>query len=754
MTKLPTFESLKFDVDADGIATITWDMPGRSMNVLSDVSIREYGAAIDRAVTDASIRGVVVTSAKKDFIAGADLPMLEALSAAAAKLEPVAAAQMVFDNIYALQTMLRRLEACGKPVACALPGTALGGGLEVALATHHRVVADRGGIQLGLPESKVGLMPGAGGTQRVVRIAGVMGAAPIILEGRSLDPAKALKVGIVNEVVAPDKVLDSARAWVKANLAEGDRYRAAVAAKDKKASASFAAPWDKPGYKLPGGGPFTPTGFPVFMGAGPMVRKATYGLYESQKAILSAVYEGVQVPFDTALKIEVRYFTKLVCGPQSRNMIRSLFVSKQALDKGARRAAGIPDQSVKKLGVLGGGGFMGAGIALVAAEAGIETVVLDRDDAAAAKGKAIIEKNLQGSVARGRKTAAAAAAVLARVTTGSDYHLLADCDLVIEAVFEDTAVKKAVIEQAEAHMKPDAIFASNTSTLPITQLARHSKRPEQFVGLHFFSPVDKMPLLEIIHGKQTGDRALAKSLDFARQLRKTPIVVNDGRFFYVNRCVLRFIEEAHYMLDEGVKPALIENAARMIGMPVGPLSLNDETALDLGLKIRRVTRAALGDKYVPNPAEARLDDMVEKLGRLGRKSGTGFYDYPKDGKKALWPGLTDMFPVADQQPDVEELKSRYLVVQAVEAVRAIEDGVVTDMREADVGAIMGFGFAPWSGGPISYIDTMGTKTFLAECDRLAARYGDRFKAPQLLREMAGKGETFYGRFATPQHAAA
>ncbi len=747
-------DSMTFAIDADGIATITWDMPGRSMNVLSDVSIRDYGAAIDRCINDAAIRGVVVTSGKRDFIAGADLPMLEGLSAAAAKLEPVAAAQMVFDNIYALQTMLRRLEVCGKPVACGLTGTALGGGLEVALATHHRVVSDRPGVQLGLPEAKVGLMPGAGGTQRVVRLAGVMAAAPIIMEGRALDSAKALKLGIVNEVVAPDKVIATARAWVKANLAEGDRYRAAVAAKDKKAFAAFAAPWDKPGFKLPGGGPFTPQGFSVFMGAGPMVRKATYGLYESQKAILSAVYEGVQVPFDTALKIEVRYFTKLVCGPQSRNMIRSLFVSKQALEKGARRVAGVPDQTVKKLGVLGGGGFMGAGIALVAAEAGIEVVVLDRDDASAAKGKAIIENSLMGAVAKGRKTQAAAQAVLARVATGSDYKLIAECDLVIEAVFEDVAVKKAVIEQAEAHMKADAIFASNTSTLPISGLARFSKRPEQFVGIHFFSPVDKMPLVEIIHGKQTGDRALAKSLDFTRQLRKTPIVVNDGRFFYVNRCVLRFIEEAHYLLDEGVKPALIENAARMIGMPVGPLSLNDETALDLGVKIRKVTREALGATYVPHPAETRLDDMVMKLGRLGRKSGSGFYDYPKDGKKALWPGLAQMFPVADEQPDVEELKTRYLVVQAVEAVRAIEDGVVTDMREADVGAIMGFGFAPWSGGPISYIDTMGTKAFLAECDRLTAKYGDRFKAPQLLCDMAAKGETFYGRFAPPAVKAA
>ncbi|MCB1521232.1 MAG: enoyl-CoA hydratase/isomerase family protein, partial [Hyphomicrobiaceae bacterium] len=487
-----TVKAVSIAVDDDQIGVITWDMPGRQMNVLNEHSIGDFAAAVEEAVTSAAIKGIVVTSAKKDFIAGADLSMLASWSARVRDLPAEAQAKQIFEWTMTLQRLLRRLEACGKPVAAALSGTALGGGFEVALAAHHRVAADNPKAQLGLPEAKLGLMPGAGGTQRVCRMVGVMAAAPVILEGRSHDPKAALKAGLVHEVVAPGSELEAAKAWVRAAMPEAERVFKARQDGDKKAVPAFAQPWDQPKFKLPGGAPQTPAGFPVFMGASAMIRKTTYGLYDAQKAILSAVYEGVQVPFDTALAIETGYFTKLVLGPQSRNMIRSLFVSKQALEKGAHRPQGIPDMSVGKLGVIGGGGFMGAGIAYVAATAGIDVVVIDQTEEASAKAKAHASKILDGRVSKGRMSADAAAKVLARITTTADYALLDGVDLCIEAVFEHPDVKRQVIEAAERHLPEGAIFASNTSTLPIADLATFSRDPARFVGIHFFSPVDKM----------------------------------------------------------------------------------------------------------------------------------------------------------------------------------------------------------------------------------------------------------------------
>lgn len=736
-------ENIHLSVDEQGIATITWDMQDQSMNVFSESSTETYIDLVNRVSEDVKIRGVLICSGKKEFIAGADIKMIQAMAVKVATLPKAEAAQHVFDEVYKVQKAFRKLETCGKPVAAAIGGLALGGGFEAALATHYRVVADDRKIKLGLPEAKLGIMPGWGGTQRVVRLTGVMAAAPIILEGRLISPQQALKNGLVHELAEPGTEKDSARAWIEKHLEEGDRVRAARAGGDKKITAEFEPPWDQKGFKLPGGDVYSPSGFPIFMGATAAVRKSTYGLYESQKAILSAVYEGVQVPMDAALRIEVRYFTKLMCGDQARNMSRTFFISKQALEKGARRPEQIEPQPVNKLGVLGGGGFMGAGIANVSARAGIEVVVIDQTDEAAAKARTYIEKDLKKQIERGRLTSEGAEKTLALITTTSDYSALKDCDLLVEAVFEDPAIKKSVTEQAEAHIGSSTIFATNTSTIPISDLANNSTRPEHYIGIHFFSPVEKMPLVEIISGQKTGDAAIAKAFDFVRQINKTPILVNDARFFYANRCVLRYIEESHYMLAEGVKPALIENAAKMIGMPVGPLSLADETALDLGLKIRNTTKAALGENYIPNPVEDQLDKMVLELGRLGRKSSSGFYDYLDDGKKYLWPGLSDMFGVAEQQPDVEHLKKRFLTIQALEALRALEENVITDVREADIGAIMGWGFAPWSGGPISYIDTVGAKQFLDDCEDLQAHCGARYEAPNNLREAAQSGASFY-----------
>ncbi len=739
-------EHLNLEVDGNGIATITWDIKNRPMNVYSEDTIREFSEAVEKVATDPAIRGAVICSARKEFIVGADILMIEARAARNAKLPRDQVAKETFDNLMAFQMVLRKLETCGKPVASAVAGTAMGGGLETILATQHRVVVDNDRIQLGLPECTIGIMPGWGGTQRAVRLAGLMGAAPLMMEGKPVNPRKALKLGLINELCLAGREIETAKTWVANHLEEGDKLREARAAGDKKAFGSFEQPWDRPKFRLPGGDVYGPQGFPIFTGANAMIRKNTYGLYDAQKAILGAVYEGVQVPMDAALRIESRYSVKLHMGPQARNMSRTFFISKGALEKGANRPKTVEPAPVQKLGVLGGGGFMGAGIANVSAQAGIKVVVLDQTEESAAKAKAHAEKDLMKKVAKGRMTEEQVKEVLGRITTSADYSMLAGCDLIVEAVFEDPGVKKSVTEQTEANIPENCILATNTSTIPITSLAENSIRPEQYVGIHFFSPVERMPLVEIIKGAKTGDAAVAKAYDLVRQLKKTPILVNDARYFYANRVVLRYMEEAHYMLAEGVKPALIENAAKMIGMPVGPLALNDETALDLGVKIRNATKAALGDAFVPGPIDDQVDKMVLEMGRLGRKSKSGFYDYPDEGRKKLWPGLSELFPLAEVQPDVEELKKRFLTCQALEAVWAIQENVIADMREADVGSIMGWGFAPWSGGPISYIDTIGTKKFLAECEELSAKFANRYKIPAILSEIAAVDGSFYEKY--------
>jgi 3-hydroxyacyl-CoA dehydrogenase/enoyl-CoA hydratase/3-hydroxybutyryl-CoA epimerase len=485
-------------------------------------------------------------------------------------------------------------------------------------------------------------------------------------------------------------------------------------------------------------------------------RKETYDNYPAARAMLQVVYEGLQLPMDRALTVESRYFAKILRSPEAAAMIRSLFVSMQDLGKGARRPKNVPPSQIKKVGILGAG-FMGAGIASVSALAGIDVVLIDRDQASADKGKAHVEKTMTDQVNRGRMAAAARDAALAKITATPDYNALAGVDLIVEAVFEDRKVKAEATAKAQA-VAPDVIFGSNTSTLPITSLAESAKDAEKFIGVHFFSPVERMMLVEIIVGKKTGDAALATAMDFVRAIRKTPIVVNDTRGFYANRCVLNYIAEGHFMLLEGVPPAMIENTARMAGMPVGPLSLNDETALDLGLKIIKAAEADLGPQAINPDQKKLLEEMVEKRGRLGRKNGKGFYDYAEKGPKKLWPELAELLPKKLSREQVEaldvgELKARFLVTQAVEAARTVEEGVITDVREADVGSILGFGFAPFSGGTLSYIDMMGTKKFVELCQRLEKKYGSRFAPPKLLLDMAQKGESFYGRFAPGKKAA-
>ena len=725
--------NFKLDVDGDGIAVITWDMADRSMNVITTGVIEELGALVDKVAADSAIKGAVATSGKDAFCGGADLTMLEGMGAVFANLVRTkgeeAAAAFVFDESRKLSQVYRRLETSGKPWVCALNGTAMGGGFEFALACHYRVATDNPRTRLGLPEIKVGLFPGAGGTQRVARMLPPADALQFLLKGEQLkvDRAKAMK--LIDAVVPQGDLIKAAKDWIKA----GGKAK---------------APWDTEGFRLPGGPVYSKAGMMTFPAANAIYRRETYDNYPAARAILQVVYEGLQVPFDTALRIELRWFAKILRSPEAAAMIRSLFVSMQELNKGARRPANEPPMSLKKIGVVGAG-FMGAGIAQVSAAAGLQVVMIDRDQETAEKGKAALHKALSDRVMKGRMKGAERDEWLARILPTADYAALKDCDLVIEAVFEDRKVKSEVIAKIQAVIGDKAIFASNTSTLPISSLASEFKDPARFIGIHFFSPVDRMMLVEIILGKQTGSKALAAALDYVRGIRKTPIVVNDSRGFYTSRVVGTYIREGHLMLTEGVPAAMIENVGRMAGMPVGPLALNDEVAVDLAWKILKATEADLDAKAIDARQKTLLREMVEKRGRFGRKNGKGFYDYPANGPKKLWPELVD-FQLKQLDPDkidIEELKLRLLGVQALETSRCFEEKVLTDVREADVGSILGFGFAPFSGGTLSWIDMMGTKRFVELCRKLDKKFGARFAPNKLLLDLAQRGEGFYQRFA-------
>jgi 3-hydroxyacyl-CoA dehydrogenase/enoyl-CoA hydratase/3-hydroxybutyryl-CoA epimerase len=725
--------SFKLDVDSDGIALVTWDMGDRSMNVITMDVIAELGTVVDKVANDAAIKGVVITSAKPAFCGGADLTMLENMRGLytdmVSKQGEEAAAKMVFDESRKLSQLYRRIETCGKPWVCALNGAAMGGGFELALACHYRVASDDAKTRLGLPEIKIGLFPGAGGTQRVARMLQPADALQFLLKGDQLkvDRAKAMK--LIDAVVPAADLIKTAKDWIKA----GGKAK---------------APWDTEGFRLPGGPVYSKAGMMTFPAANAIYRRETYDNYPAARAILQVVYEGLQLPFDTALRVESRWFAKILRSPEAAAMIRTLFVSMQDLNKGARRPTNEPPTSLKKIGVVGAG-FMGAGIAQVTAAAGLQVALVDRDQETADKGKAGLHKALSDRVMKGRMKGAERDELLARITPTADYAALKDCDLVIEAVYEDRKVKYDVVAKIQAVVGDKAILGSNTSTLPITTLASEFKDPARFVGIHFFSPVDRMMLVEIILGKQTGDKALAVALDYARAIRKTPIVVNDSRGFYTSRVVGTYIREGHLMVVEGIPPAMIENVGRMAGMPVGPLALNDEVAVDLAWKILNATEADLGAKAIDPRQKSLLREMVEKRGRFGRKNGKGFYDYPANGPKKLWPGLADFQPkpLDPDKIDIDELKLRLLGIQALETARCFEEKVLTDVREADVGSILGFGFAPFSGGTLSWIDMMGTKNFVAACRKLEKKYGARFAPNKLLLDLAAKGEGFYDRFA-------
>ncbi len=721
----------------DGIAIITWDVAGKSMNVLSVDAFSVLEGLIDEVLANDAIKGAVLTSGKETFAGGMDLNVLGSIRANAGD-NP---AQALFDFTMQGHRFLRKIERAGmdpktnkggKPIATALPGTALGIGLELPLATHRIFCADNPKAKIGLPEIMVGIFPGMGGTTRLVRKMGAMAASPFLLQGKLSDPQKAKATGIIDEVVG-DPVA-AARDWV-------------LKAKDS----DLVKSWDTKGYKMPGGAPYHPAGFMTFVGASAMVNGNTWGVYPAAKALLSAVYEGAQVPFDTALRIEARWFVNVLMNPSSSAMIQSLFINKEALEKGANRPD-VPDQKVQKVGVLGAG-MMGAGIALVSARAGIDVVLIDQNQEAADRGKAYSENFMNKGIKRKKTTSVQKDTILGKIKPTSDLNSLLDVDLIIEAVFEDPGVKAEMTKKVEAIIPNDTIFASNTSTLPITGLAKASVRPEQFIGIHFFSPVEKMALVEIIKGNQTGDRAVAKALDYVRQIKKTPIVVNDERFFYANRCIIPYINEGVMMAGEGVSRPLIDHAAQLLGFPVGPIQLVDETSLDLGAKIAKATMAAMGDAYPKSIADDVTFWMVES-GRLGRKAKGGFFNYDDQGKRqGYWREFEDKFPMAKDQPGLIEVQHRLIFAQVLEAVRALEAGVLEDIREGDVGAILGWGFMPWSGGPFSWLDIVGTPWAAERCDALTEIYGPRFTCPPLLRDMAKNGHSFYQRFGPQADAA-
>ncbi|MGD2127721.1 MAG: 3-hydroxyacyl-CoA dehydrogenase NAD-binding domain-containing protein [Lysobacterales bacterium] len=710
-------KTIQYHVDSDGIALLTIDLPGLPMNVLTPRFMEDLASLTQQAAEDEAVKGLVITSGKKAFIAGADIK--DMVTAYDRGITPAEA----FHFSYDLNRTLRAVETCGKPVAVAINGLALGGGLEVCLACHYRVLASDTGAVLGFPEVNIGLLPGAGGTQRTPRLVGFRNAAAMVLQCRNQKPQQALDMGLVHELAPAAEIVERARRWV---LDKGDPVQ----------------PWDKKGFKIPHGGLMHPGTAQIFMGGNALIAKNTKHNYPAPIAAQSAMFEGCATSIDDGLKIESQYFGTLLSGPVARNMMRTLFVNKGKADKLARRPDGVEKSRVGKLGILGAG-MMGAGIAYVSAMAGIEVVLLDTELENAKRGKGYSEGLLNKAVERGKSTPEKAAAVLELIRPTTNYHDLAGCDLVIEAVFENPKIKADVTAKTEAVVPERCIFASNTSTLPITSLAEASERPEQFIGIHFFSPVDKMPLVEVIVGKKTGDEAIARSLDYIQQIRKTPIVVNDSRGFFTSRVFGTFTSEGITMLSEGILPALIENAAKMAGMPVGPLAVTDEVTLELAYKVGKETAEAMGREYGTNASERVVEHMVEDVDRRGKRFGKGFYDYPKDGKKRLWPGLADHFPVRDEQPDVQELRKRFLTIQALESARCLEEGVLTDAADGDVGSIFGIGYPAWTGGTLSYIDTVGIGEFVAECDRLAESCGDRFQVSDWLRERARNDQAFY-----------
>jgi len=724
--------AIRYEKDADGIVTLTMDDPTASANTMNEVYKDAMAATVDRLEQEKDdIKGVVLTSAKKTFFAGGNLNMLQ-------QAQPENAEQ-IFAESQNIKKQLRRLETLGKPVVAAINGAALGGGLEIALACHHRVAAE-GRYEIGLPEVTLGLLPGGGGVVRTVRMLGLQTAlTEVLLQGQRYKPEQAAEKGLVDEVVPADQLVETAKAWITSHV---DDENAAV------------QPWDRQGYKMPGGTPSHPSlaqMLPVFPAT---LRKTLKGAdYPAPRAIMAAAVEGAQVDFDTAARLEARYFTGLATGQNAKNMIQAFFFDLQAINSGSLRPQGHDTWKATKVGVLGAG-MMGAGIAYVCARSGMEVVLKDVSLEGAERGKGYSAKLNEKGVSRGKLTQEKSDELLARITPTDNPEDLAGCDLVIEAVFEDPSLKNKVFAEILPVVNSDALLCSNTSTLPITELAQGVDRPADFIGLHFFSPVDKMPLVEIIRGEKTSEAAVAKAIDVVQQIRKTPIVVNDSRGFYTSRVIGTQVNEGLAMLGEGVAPMSIERAALQAGYPVGPLQITDELNMELMVKIRNATKAAIerdGGTYTPHPAEKVIDGMIG-IDRPSKLKGGGFYAYDEAGKRTgLWEGLAEQFPLADEQPPLRDLKERMLFIEAVETARCFDEGVIASTAEANIGSIFGIGFPANTGGAAQFIDGYqgpdgtGVTAFVARAKELAAAYGERFEPPASLVEKAEKGEPFKTR---------
>lgn len=701
--------TIKYQKDENNIIHLILDRPNASANLMDSAFTADLAEVVKQLRSDDYI-GVIFRSAKSTFFAGGNLEDLYKT-----KKEN---AQQLYDMLNTLKTSMRELETTGKPVVACINGAALGGGWELALAAHYRISLNKG-VTLGLPEVTLGLLPGGGGVVRMSRLLGLQTALPYLTEGKQFKPEEGKNAGLINEIVSDDnQLIKSAVQWIKVNPKVQQAY-------------------DVKGYRVPGGLPSTPALAQMLPIAPAMMRAKTKGTLPAPESILSVMVESLQVDIDSAMRIESRYFIDLVCGQVSKNMIGTFWFQLNEIKAGAARPKGIEQTKVKKVGILGAG-MMGAGIAYSSANKGIEVVLKDTSKENADKGKAYSQKLLAKKVQKKYLSADNRDVILANIKTSDDYKDLEGCDLIIEAVFEDRALKANVTKEAEAQLLPSAIFASNTSTLPITGLAEASERPENFIGLHFFSPVDKMPLVEIICGKKTAPETLAKAYDYVLQIGKTPIVVNDSRGFFTSRVFGTFANEGIAMLGEGISAAAIENGAFLAGFPVGPLAVTDEVSMSLVEKIRKQTIKDLqyeGKIYLEHPADPVVDRMLES-GRAGKLAGGGFYTYPEKGKKHLWEGLKTQFEKPEREIDLNEIQDRLLYIQAIETVRCVEEKVLTSVRDANIGSIMGIGYPVWTGGILQFINQTGLEKFIKRAEYLAENYGERFNVPQLLKDMA------------------
>lgn len=711
-------EHIRYEKDDTGIVTLTMDWPGESVNTMNEAYLPAMEGTLSRLESEKDhVSGVILASAKKTFFAGGNLQQLLGVTRKQAG--------EVFATIEQVKTQFRRIEQLGRPVVAMITGAALGGGWELALSCHHRIVLDDSGIRLGLPEVQLGLLPGAGGITRMVRLLGLKEAFPYLMEAKLLKPAAAAKLGLVELATGRDELIAKARNWIQANSAAQQ-------------------PWDKAAYKMPGGDPSRPSIVQMLAVAPAMVAAKTHGVFPAPKAILSAAVEGAQVDFDTATRIESRYFTQLATGQVAKNMIGTFFFQMNEIKAGGSRPEGIPAWKAAKVGVLGAG-MMGAGIAYVSAARGIPCVLKDVTQEAADRGKEYSRKLTDKKVGKGSASREWQQEILNRIAATDKLDDLAGCDMVIEAVFEDERTKAKVTQEAEPRMAEGGIFASNTSTLPITLLAKASQRPADFIGLHFFSPVDKMQLVEIIRGKETSDQALARAYDYVLQIGKVPIVVNDNRGFFTTRVFGKFVAEGVGMLGEGMPAAVIENVALRAGYPVGPLAVSDEISISLAQHIAEgFKQAALGQgrRFDDAGAIAVQQRMLAEFGRKGKAAGAGFYEYPQDGNKHLWPGLKVFVPSGASPFDIHEMRDRMLFAQAVDTIRCFEEGVLENVRDANIGSIFGIGFPAWTGGAIQFVDQYGTRAFATRTEELAKKYGERFEPPRLLLEKAAKDEPF------------